>query len=109
MLKFLYIGIGNNNAGIICTDSTAPKGTPEGNSHPYDCKRSHYQTRRIKRNPYWSSNKPSHKVILNGYSHIKGLATELQSVLPSDYKDLSVLKPEFGSEVLSESFKETFQ
>jgi hypothetical protein len=31
-----------------------------------------------RRNPYWSSNKPIHKVILNGDSHIKGLATELQ-------------------------------
>ena len=60
-----------------------------------------------RRNPYWCSNKPIHEVILNGDSHIKGLATELQSVLPSDYKVLSVLKPGSGSEVLSESFKET--
>ena len=51
--------------------------------------------------------KPTHKVILNGDSHLKGLAKKLQSVLNIDYKVIGIVKPGAGSIALSETVTET--
>jgi predicted ThiF/HesA family dinucleotide-utilizing enzyme len=51
--------------------------------------------------------KPTHKVILNGDSHLKGLAKELQSVVTSDYEVIGIVKPGAGSNALSETVTET--
>jgi len=49
----------------------------------------------------------THKIVLSGDSHIKGLATDLQTVMTSEYKLLSVVKPGSNSNMLSESITET--
>jgi hypothetical protein len=54
-----------------------------------------------------SSNKPLHKIVLCGDSHIKGLAIDLKSRLTSDFKLISVTKPGLISSFLSETFMET--
>ena len=53
--------------------------------------------------------KPTHKIVLSGDSHIKGFATELQTVMTSKYKLLSVVKPGSNSNMLSESITETIK
>jgi len=49
----------------------------------------------------------THKIVLSGDSHIKGLATDLHTVMTSEYKLLSVMKPGSNSNMLSESITET--
>jgi hypothetical protein len=51
--------------------------------------------------------KPTPKIVLSGDSHIKGFATELQTVMTSEYKLLNVVKPGSNSNMLSESITET--
>lgn len=47
-----------------------------------------------------------HKIILVGHSHIKGFASSLRSMLNSDYKLFSLVKPGSNSNVLKELAKE---
>ena len=49
----------------------------------------------------------AHKVVSSGDSHIKGFTTAIQSVLKSDYKLLSVMKPGSSTNMLSVSMMET--
>ena len=54
-----------------------------------------------------NSSNSVHKAILNGDSHIKGFAKSVQSVLNSDYKLFSVVKPGSTTNMLSDSVIET--
>ena len=49
----------------------------------------------------------AHKVVLSADSYIKGFTTAIQSVLKSDYKLLSVMKPGSSTNMLSVSMMET--
>ena len=47
------------------------------------------------------------KIVLSGDSHIRSLATDLQTVMTSEYKLLSVMKPGSNSNMPRESITET--
>jgi hypothetical protein len=49
----------------------------------------------------------THKIVLNGDSHIKGFTLALNSVMDSDYELFSVVKPGSNTNMLSESITET--